>query len=278
MTDLLWLLVAFNNMEEVETFIETAPAGDGGRSNAFAVCDNSSVSTVSPRLAARSDVLLIQRPDNPGYLEGGLAALDAYVARHGMPKWVALSNTDMEFVTGDPWPELEKIVESKAIVAPRITEGADEKERNPHMLHRRTRRRIRAAAVVGGSTIGALVYQAVYQLRRRIRSKGAPRGHVETYVHPSMRKHMYAPFGAQIYFSGEFLTKVGLPRRVPLFTEEYFIAETARQAASPIIYVPSIHVRHIGHATTGTAYSIRRARLLSQAFRSMNDHSKHADD
>src|SRR5581483_11220283 len=141
---------------------------------AFAICDNSPISGAS-RHAEDRDVMVVQRPDNPGYLEGAAVGLDARVARHTMPKWIAISNTDLEFMTAGLMASLEGAAQGSAvIVAPRVTEGEAAVEKNPHVLVPRTRRRHLANAVITATPRLAYGYVWLSSRRRaRVRS-GSP--------------------------------------------------------------------------------------------------------
>lgn len=64
---ILILLIAYNNMDEVQSFIDHVRSASHDGAVAFAVCDNSPV-TELPLSARFADVPTVSRPDNPGYL------------------------------------------------------------------------------------------------------------------------------------------------------------------------------------------------------------------
>ncbi len=143
----LFLLVAYGNMDEVDGFIDhlrTAEAQRGVGEVRFAISDNHSTSQPSAN-AGQPDVVVVTRPDNPGYLDGGRAALAAAEARWpDSADWVILTNADLELrgatltevlATHDP--------ARPAVLAPRITEGPENVEKNPHVLSPRTPSRLR---------------------------------------------------------------------------------------------------------------------------------------
>jgi hypothetical protein len=270
-TDILWLLVAYRNMAEVDRYIEQLDAlrseGTGYR---YAVCDNSPASKVSVH-AARPDVVTVARPDNPGYLDGGLEALRAaVVAGWADASWICLGNTDLVWQSGDPVRSLAAHdADIAQIVAPRITENATGIERNPHMLERRSTARMRANRLIAASTATTYAYLAAVATKERLRTRSVP---TPTTTTASSRsgKRFYSAYGALIFFSRAFRPDVNLPAGVPLLSEEYYIAEVAAEMRAPVTYDDTIHVVHDSHSTTGSAVTWRRARTLRRAFREMH--------
>lgn len=275
--DLLWLLIAYKNIHEVDDYIDHLDAIRGNRKYRYAICDNSPEPQES-RHSHRDDVRTTLRPDNPGYLDGGLAALEAADPTNwGHSKWIALSNTDLDWVTGDPAKSLAKHDHRiPQLLAPRITEGALSIEKNPHVLRRRSEARLRLNRLLTLTKYSTLVYQSAALMRTRLgggnsslrRDASAWSG-----AHPSGTQ-FYSPYGAIMFFSNAFEPWKTLPRGVPLLAEEYFIAETARQYSAPVTYVPQMHVYHEAHTTTGPKVTLRRASGTSKAFREIYWHSR----
>lgn len=256
--DVLFLLVVYNNHDEVQRWISEVSC-DRACSVAFAICDNSPIAR-SWEPAAGVPVSLVARPDNPGYLEGGLVALEHYVASVGrMPPWIFLSNSDLVFGPAG----LGAVVSLKfepdipVIIAPRITEITSSLERNPHIRSPRSRFRLWANRLVTWYTPMAYLYLIASELRLH-RAKRGPRS--------VPGELMYAPYGAMVCFSRGFLEGFKIPRNVPLLAEEWAIAEVARNGGVPVVFEPRIHVYHRSNATTGPPVSWRRAVLLRRAF------------
>jgi GT2 family glycosyltransferase len=263
----VFLLVAYGNLAEVERFVAETRRAEPSSAVSFAVCDNSPTS-VPTSLEDRDDVVLVRRPDNPGYLPGGLAALKTWVsATGGLPDWAVLSNTDL---TTESTGLLDVLAEHDPtrplVLAPRITEGEARIEKNPHLRLARSPRRHRLNHVVTrtpGFAYGYLVLSRV-RLQLRLRRATGPGGVAEG-VAPT-GSTMYSPYGAQIFFSRGFLERDALPSDVPITAEEYVIAERARREGAPVVFEPRISVHHDPHTTTGPKVSWPRAVRLSRAF------------
>lgn len=272
MSDLLWLLVAYQNLEQVDEFVDHLRALPGSERFAYAICDNSPTTGTS-RHADAADTVVLARPDNPGYLEGALVGLDAYREAGALPGWVTISNTDLDFRTGNPLTALAAYDPADPLVlGPRITEGDSLIEKNPHVLQRRSLGRLRANAAVAWSPLTAMLYQVGSLWRWRLsHRRGTTRHDSSDWARRfPAGSRFYAPYGAAIFFSRGFFEAGGLPRNVPLLSEEYFVAEAAADAGAPVLYEPGIHAHHAAHITTGPKVSLSRARRTSHAFRTVH--------
>jgi len=261
-----FLLVAYGNPTEVVEFVDHVRMVEPGPEIRFAVCDNSPAPHATA-LDERTDVVLVRRPDNPGYLPGGLAALRASVQERGaLPDWAILSNTDLTFestdltaVLGDYDP-LDPVV-----LAPRITEGTARIEKNPHLLVPRSLRRHRVNHYATLTPSLAYGYLMLSRVRLAVRTHRARRL-TQPRTSVSAGSTIYSPYGAIMIFSRGFLDRDALPSDVPITAEEYAVAERARREGAPVVFEPRIHVHHDPHTTTGPKVSWPRAVRLSRAF------------
>lgn len=267
------LLVAYGNMQEVDTFVDHARAMLG-QGISFAICDNSPQAVIS-RHCGDPQVTITMRPDNPGYLEGALVALEARtLATEERPDWIVLSNTDLRFETTNLRQRLAAYnASAPLVIAPRVTEGQRRIEKNPHLATRRTLRRLRLNSLIAATPLSAMAYQTGALLRGSLRQGVSRLREVPdewARIHPAGTR-FYSPYGAIIIFSRGFFEAGGLPRNVPLLAEEYFIAEAALEYDAPVIYEPDIHVHHSANTTTGPRVTLRRARRTSAAFRAISE-------
>lgn len=276
--DILWLLIAYNNLEEVDEYIDQLDSIKEERSiYRYAITDNSPTTGVSKH-ADRSDVAFVARTDNPGYLDGGRAALSA--ARDvgwASERWVALSNTDLLWTSGDPAPRLgEHRHEAPCIIAPRVTEGSPPIDKNPHVIRRRTSRRLALNYVATSTVATSLVYHLAALIRSRLgRGTSADRRTPSAWARQyPPGTEFYSPYGAVMFFSQGFDAENSLPANVPLLSEEYFIAEAASRIPAPVVYEPRIHAFHDAHTTTGPKIHPRRARGTRTAFKAIYTDSR----
>lgn len=263
----LFLLVGYHNLPDVRTFIDRVKSHSPHV--AFSVCDNSETG-LTPNMG--DGVVVSRRSDNPGYLDGGLTAWREYVRLNPartMPSWIVLSNTDLD-IRGE---EVECVLSDHdpavpVVLAPRITEGTRQLEKNPHQMERRSRTRLRVnhwVTLTPSMALGYVVLAALRVRRRERRTTSTP----ELTAQPGTR--MYAPYGAVMAFSRAFMTEVGLPDGVPLLAEEFAVAERARIARAPVLFEPRLHFHHEPHTTTGPRVTRRRSRMLSRAFRYIDE-------
>lgn len=256
----LFLIVAYNNHDEVDEFISRCRALPDAPRFAFSVCDNSETGETPLGVPGMT---LVRRPDNPGYLEGALVAFEAFAREQGaLPDWIFLTNTDLTIETLDLCKVLDSYEASqRMLLAPRITETGMLIDMNPFLICRRSDWRLALNAILASTVSLAYGYILVsefgFQRERRRRKRQTLGRQAEL---------MYAPYGAMIGFSRAFLEAEALPRNVPLLAEEFVIAEVARRAGVPIFYEPGIHVHHNAHATTGPMMTRRRAAQLHVAF------------
>lgn len=260
----LFLIVAYQNHAEVDEFIKMTRRLPNSRRVAFSICDNSTSNSVS---LGSTDVTLTRRPDNPGYLEGALAALETFVRDNGaMPDWIFLANTDLTFESAEFWDGLNGYNASEAVLlAPRVTETESRLDKNPHQQEPYSAGRLAVNALLTSTNSLAYGYLTLSALRDRYGAR-APKRPVASNRRDGAST-MYAPYGAIVGFSRAFFEANDLPRNVPLFAEEFAIAEVARRSHVPVVYEPRIHVHHHAHATTGLLGSRRQAALLRVAFR-----------
>lgn len=225
----------------------------------FAVCDNTEVRGTDVPLPP--EVVVCRRPDNPGYMEGALVAWEAL--RSVRPScdvdWVVISNTDLQVVQlastsldgFDPGVPL--------VLAPRITEGVNSIEKNPHLVRRRSRRRLWINHLATKGLPLALGYLMLSAGRMRFARRRDVRGSFTP-------RTVYAPYGAMMFFSRAFWDAARFPRYVPLLAEEFVVAEMATLLGASVVYEPAIHVHHDANTTTGPKLTRRRAAMLSRAF------------
>lgn len=260
--ELLFLAVSYKNEAEVNTFYKHVNDINGNVVS-FAIADNSPDG--NPQNLPLGAVT-VTRTDNPGYWGGAVAALDQYLSiGYEMPNWIVLTNTDLTFASG-PLTQTLKAYDPNVplVIAPRIIEGRERTEKNPHVVLPRSKRRLLLNHLLTYTPRFALIYLVASAFRHRVRTMRAgptknPGG--------APGSSMHSPYGAIVIFSKAFIENVDLPDFVPLLAEEWAIAELARDCKAPIVFEPTIEVFHDAHQTTGPKLTSTRARMLSTAFR-----------
>jgi len=257
---LLLLVVAYGNRRGVRDFCMTMRGQYDQSVVHIAVCDNSVDGEEGFDFA--SDVT-IERPDNPGYWGGAMAALNEYSRLHPeMPDWIAITNTDLCYVTPDVLDILsDHSSSSPLVIAPRITEG--EIEKNPHVLTARPPWRLFVNHLLTISPGIAAGYLVASRAKSWVGAKLRAGRKMPLAISGT---RMHSPYGALIFFSSAFFSTSNVWPHVPLLAEEWAVGQMAMERSAPVIFEPRIWVRHEAHQTTGGKNSRRRAAMLSRAF------------
>jgi len=225
--------------------------------------------------------LYVRAPRNLGYFCGADYGLRRYVAAHGEPDWVVVSNVDIRFDDPSCLNRLRDLdaTDDVGVVAPSIWSRRSRRDLNPRM-----RRRPRAVAmhmykVVFGTWVTLNAYEllsaakhaAKYVTRHYIldRLRPAHDGGAARHLVPEV---IYAPQGSCVIFSRRFFERGGsLEYPSFLFGEEVYVAETARQLGLRVICHPGIRVSHDDHSSTGLLRSRRVARFVKASARYIAD-------
>jgi len=218
----------------------------------------------------------IQAPRNLGYFGGAALGLGQFVAQHGWPEWVIVSNVDIEFRDADlvqrlasgPWPA------GVGVVAPSIWSSKSLRDLNPRLTRRPRAATMRFYKAVFANvytlntyeTLAAAKHVLKYTLKKVASAARAPA------PTEARRERIYAPQGSCIVFAREYFDRGGtLDYPQFLFGEEIYVAETARALGLQVIYEPRLRMWHDDHASTGLIRSRRVARHVADSARFIAD-------
>jgi len=231
---------------------------------------------------AGTSVLYVRAPRNLGYFCGADYGLRQYVAAHGDPDWVVVSNVDIRFDDPSCLNRLQDLPASDdiGIVAPSIWSRRSRRDLNPRMRQRPSTTAMHMYKLVFGSWLTLNAYELLAA------AKHATKYVIRHYIVDSLRQSpsdgaagrrhsletIYAPQGSCVIFSKRFFERGGsLEYPSFLFGEEVYVAETARQLGLRVIYHPGIRVSHDDHSSTGLVRSPRVARLVKASARYIAD-------
>lgn len=195
---------------------------------------------------------IISEHKNLGYFGGARRGLELIRIRGWKPRWVIVSNSDIEYPVPDFMKRLSELSDTGdiGVMAPRIESGLSGVDQNPYMLKRPGAWRMHFYKWVFRYYPTCFLYQMLGLMKalvkRRLRLK---EGEETASRNP---QDIYAAHGAYLIFSNEYFRRGGDFGHEPfLFGEEVSVAETARSKGLKVRYEPSLVVRHAEHGTMG---------------------------
>ena len=238
---------------------------------------------IGHRLRAEgTGVLYVRAPRNLGYFCGADYGLRQYVAVHGEPDWVVVSNVDIRFDDPCCLNRLQDFhaADDVGVVAPSIWSRRSRRDLNPRMRQRPGAAAMHMYKIVFGTwatlnayeLLAAAKHTTKYLLKHYILEplRQAPSDGAARRIPPL--ESIYAPQGSCVIFSNRFFERGGsLVYPSFLFGEEIYVAETARHLGLRVIYHPGIRVSHDDHSSTGLVRSRRVARLVKASARYIAD-------
>lgn len=211
--------------------------------------------------AAHPPARWVAAPHNPGYFGGAAVGLAQFLETHALPNWVIVSNVDVEFRDPGFVASLRALApeDNVGVLAPTIWSGRTGRNLNPMFVERPSRGSMRFRKHVLSTFVTFRLYEAMALMKRRLRAaRPEPAA--------SGWRDVYAPHGSCVVFARRYFECGGtLNHPAFLFSEEVFVAETARALRLRVVMEPSLVLWHDEHATTGLWRSRRMAALQGQA-------------
>jgi GT2 family glycosyltransferase len=235
------LVIIVNYFTEADVHRQLLPFRDAGVR--FVVVDNGSRDqSILESLHAWSNVRVFSTGSNLGYLNGGFFGLERYLEQESIPRWILVSNPDITF-SPSLFARLPLIDSSSvAMLAPRIVSERTQKDQNPFMLQRPTRKKLHRLQRLHAWPAIADIYRLGGGFYHRFRADRPA---------PNPKQAIYAAHGSCMIISSEFLMKLPeLSYPAFLYCEEIYLAEEARRLGLPIVYRPDLEVVHSEHRTT----------------------------
>lgn len=222
-------------------------------------------------------VQCLQAPANLGYFGGANLGLRNYLAHYPIPEWIVICNVDIEFKDPAFFTTLSQsgMADSVGVVGPRIWSARFQRDLNPKIRRRPTRRRMLLYKAIFANYYIQAAYEllsvAKYSLKEQISSirtrflKSSPKDTVDG----GCGAPIYASHGSCMIFSRKyFLSGGSIEYPIFLFGEEIFVAETVRQLGLSVVHCPQLWVFDKEHASTGGAMRSRKiAGYMNQATR-----------
>lgn len=129
--------------------------------------------------------------------------------------------------------------ETTGWIAPCVFSCQEQRDRNPNILHRLTKRRFRLMGLMFRYPLLRMLYRSTLYHRRRA-TASTPAG-----------TPIYAGHGSAMILTRQYFRRLGIPA-FPLFLigEEVYLAEMCRRAALDVRYEPAIRILDKEHVST----------------------------
>jgi GT2 family glycosyltransferase len=228
------------------------------------------IHTVNP------NVQCVQAPANLGYFGGASFGLKRHLASSSLPQWVIICNVDIEFRDPAFFTTLRElnIADSVGVVGPRIWSARFQRDVNPKIRQRPTRRRMLFYRVIFCNYYLQAAYEflsiAKYGLKALIRkARGRLLKRFGDDEVNGASTPIYASHGSCMILSQKYFVSGGsIEYPIFLFGEEIFVAETARKLGLSVVHCPQLWVFDNEHASTKGAMRSRKvAGYMNEATR-----------
>jgi GT2 family glycosyltransferase len=240
----LYILVNYFNEAEVARFIMQELRTQTINKPVVIVVDNGSNSSLVNNLPVRN--LVVFNPgDNLGYFGAAAFALREFLKKNSLPEFVILSNADMKFKDKDVLKNLLSSSPADAdVIGPALVSSTNNKSLNPFYENRISASKLKFLITVFSFYPLYCSYQLLSLVYGKMKANGKAKAANSHYV--------YALHGSMLVFRKAFFEKGGsLEYGGFLFSEELYVAETARERSMKLYLNSSVSVLHDEHTTTG---------------------------
>lgn len=209
------------------------------------------------------EIEVLHEKENWGYFGGARRGLEflrlktnEISGNQKLPKWIIISNSDIEFSD----PSFIENLEAKspdndvALIGPKILSALSGANQNPYMIVRPTGAQMHFYKWVFRFLISCFAYQMLGLVKSLVKNLffNKIRKSLDRVASDIKAQDIYGAHGAFLIFSREYIEKGGNFDHQPfLFGEEVTIAENCRRLQMRVRYEPDLVVSHIEHATIG---------------------------
>ncbi len=186
---------------------------------------------------------------NLGYIHGINFGINKYLENHELPEWIAITNTDITYVTETFYEELliNYPIGYNCIIAPSIFARYKKVFQNPMLINRYSKLEMFILTKVYKNRIIERSFNFVNNIRIKFIKR-------KTKVVQS--QEIYAGHGACLILNKTFFENGGnLNYGSFLFGEEVYIAEVVRNIDGKIYFDKGLRVNHNEHQTIGKVKS-----------------------
>lgn len=215
-------------------------------------------------------ILLLDEGRNLGYLNGTLLGYDKLRRREDFaPKWIAVSNTDIQFSDNTFMERLleKEYAEDVGCLAPSVFVPATKVFENPRYKTRLSKERMLSIIKRCSKTGMGGLMPKLSAIKGRI-LRGAEED----------SQYVYLAHGCFFFLTPELAEVLcEKPYGALLYTEESFVAETAITIGKRVYYDRSLKLYHNENAVTGKLGSNRREQLSIESINMVLDRFYHSN-
>jgi GT2 family glycosyltransferase len=263
--DIAIVVVNYFNDEEVMHFV-TSEIGKQTLRPCIVIVNNgsNSVNQLEKFCNDNKNIILINSVKNLGYLGAFLSVFDYYFKNNiKMPKWLMLSNADIQFSNISFFEEFFKRIYpiKVGLVGPEIISSHTGILQNPFAENRIPLRKMKLLSVVFSNYIVYVLYQLLAFTKAKCLSLFNKKNARQSY------REVYAVHGSFMCIHSEFIktTLSDLQKAPFLFGEEIHIGEVCRKYNYKILFDPRLRISHDEHQTTGFFKSRKAVKLLKKS-------------
>lgn len=240
---ILVIPVNFNTYDSLHNYLTSFQSALSGLAQELTldiyIADNSTEVTDINIKNYTFNSIRISQQGNLGYLGGASNIINKLVNPLDYDA-VIISNVDLG-VSNDFFLNLIKVLKSETAgwIAPKIWSSEEQRDRNPKIEHRYTKRRMHLLRILWKYPLLHKLYVATVYKRKKIKSI------------PSSIKDIYAGHGSFIILTKCYFEKnryINYP--VFLFGEEIYLAEMCRNSNIKVTYIPSLIIYDSEHIST----------------------------
>lgn len=246
MTKILLVPVNFNSYTELASYIESVET-------AYSMCPNYALNltvyiadnstTIENILIPQNTNIsyLVNRNGNLGYF-GGIKKVLEKITDITEYDYVVFSNVDLTISKTFFAALLNNDSKNVGWIAPRIWSSVEERDKNPKILNRYTKRKLQLLKLLWRHPILHKIYtQTLYKRKKKTK-------YTHSRAHP---KEIYAGHGSFIILTRDFFIHYPeLNYPIFLFGEEIFLAELCRKRNLKVIYRPELIIYDSEHIST----------------------------
>lgn len=264
---ILFLLIAYNNDQEVMGFISQLGALSQDSRHELSVCVTDNVGNFDETLLQNVEIpcTVLKPGRNLGYLNGCGYALDDYLSNNSLPDWVSVSNTDLQ-LPDNYLSILDDVPESTGQLSPRVVKDNGVNQ-NPHIFVRPGNRYyLKMRSIHFNSFIGGFYIW----LSGKARAKSEKiKSHLDS--NDFKEDVIYCAHGSIFFLAKEFFQRGGDIENGPfLYGEEIYIGEQLFEHSLTSLCRPSITVKHYAHATSKLVKLRAKSKLAKNSFKALH--------
>lgn len=202
-------------------------------------------------------VILYKPGKNLGYLNGLIYGYNQFALIHELPKWVVMSNTDIDFPNNDFFEKFlnKEYNENIWLIGPSIFSSENKSYDNPQYINRHTLSSLKRRIFIFKRPTLAYFYLKFANVKAKLRKRQKPAS-----------QYSYSLHGCFFFVNKKFMDILKDKRYEPLmYSEEAYLAELVVMNNKKCYYDSQIEVIHTGSTVTGKLEINKRSHYIFES-------------